>query len=184
MSNAEEGADAAAGKTERPVQLGWGHINLNVRNLDRSVAFYELLGFEIFFPAIPYLGLSSKPGTNPLPEAAEQALGLPKGTRGRACIMKLGAGFPMLDLTEFEAPPQSAPPLENRDRGFVRICLASQNLAQDHARLQAQGVEFLSAPTTAHDGLAEIAICSDPDGALIELIQIHLDRWPRPSPPG
>ena len=36
----------------------WGHININVSNLERSIEFYEKLGFEVFMPEIPYLGLN------------------------------------------------------------------------------------------------------------------------------
>ena len=61
--------------------------------------------------------------------------------------------------------------------GLVRICLASQNLAKDYALLTSAGVEFLSEPTEGVGGLAEIVICRDPDGTLIELIQIHLAKW-------
>ena len=37
----------------------WGHININVADLDLSISFYEELGFEIFMPGIPYLGLEA-----------------------------------------------------------------------------------------------------------------------------
>ena len=43
-------------RTEKP-SLNWGHINVNVANLERSIAFYQKLGFEVFIPAIPYIGL-------------------------------------------------------------------------------------------------------------------------------
>ena len=26
----------------------WGHVNINVSNLERSIEFYETLGFEVF----------------------------------------------------------------------------------------------------------------------------------------
>ena len=39
-------------------RFGWGHININVSDLDASVGFYEKLGFEVFIPGIPYLNLS------------------------------------------------------------------------------------------------------------------------------
>ena len=38
----------------------WGHININVANLDLSTSFYEKLGFELFRPDIPYLSLEAK----------------------------------------------------------------------------------------------------------------------------
>jgi predicted enzyme related to lactoylglutathione lyase len=51
------------------------------------------------------------------------------------------------------------------------------NLEADYKRLIDLGVDFISPPMTAKDGMAEIAVCIDPDGTLIELIQVHLDKW-------
>ena len=160
---------------DRP-KLSWGHVNLNVSNLERSIDFYRKLGFEIFIPAIPYLGMTADIGHDPLSKNALAALDLPQGTSGRACIMQLGEGFPKLDLTEY-SDVTHAPPLSNGDIGFVRICLASEDLAQDVERLSALGVEFVSGPQAGHAGLADIAVCRDPDGSLIELIQVYPERW-------
>lgn len=157
-------------------RLGWGHININVGDLDQSIAFYQKLGFEIFIPAIPYLALDQAPDQKPLPDDAATALGIRHGTKGRACIMQLGDGFPKLDLTELGGLDQSAP-LTNSDRGLVRICLVSEDLQGDVARLKAAGVEFLSEPKAGHAELADIAVCKDPDGTLIELLQVYLERW-------
>lgn len=158
--------------------LSWGHININVTDLDRSVAFYELLGFEPYIPGIPYLGLTTEPGDIELSGAV--ALGLPARTRGRACIMQLGRGYPKIDLIELELEAEveaPAAPLSNSDTGIVRLCLASQSLAQDYARLAEAGVLFISPPQADSRGLAQIAICHDPDGALIELIEIDGAKW-------
>eukprot|EP00439_Symbiodinium_sp_Y106_P088358 s1_g894.t1 len=156
--------------------FGWGHININVRDLDRSITFYEKLGFEVFIPAIPYLDLNTSTDHQALPNGAATALGVSQGTRGRACIMQLDDGLPKLDLTEFTDLEQRAP-LTNADTGLVRICLVSQDLPSDVARLKADGVEFLSEPQEGHGGLGDIAVCKDPDGTLIELLQVYLDRW-------
>lgn len=111
-----------------------------------------------------------------MPGDAAAALGIQQGTKGRACIMQLGDGFPKLDLTELSGLEQSAP-LTNSDRGLVRICLATEDLARDVKRLEADGVEFLSDPKAGHADLADIAVCKDPDGTLIELLQVYLERW-------
>lgn len=158
-------------------RFGWGHININVRNLDRSVDFYRRLGFEVFIPGIPYLNLDNGAEHRPLPDSAADALGVPRGSRGRACIMQLDAGFPKIDLTELAGLDQSEPP-GNADLGPVRICLVSTDLNRDVGELRAQGVTFLSQPEPGHDGMADIAVCVDPDGTLIELLQVHLERWP------
>ena len=156
--------------------LAWGHINVNVSDLDRSIAFYELLGFAVLFPGIPYLDVEQGPVPREIPEPGASALGLEPSTQGRGCIMQLGKGFPMLDLTDLSCS-DAASPLKTRDQGIVRICLASRNLAGDYKRLVEAGVEFLSAPKPGKGSSAEIAVCKDPDGTLIELIELHLDRW-------
>jgi len=156
-------------------KLRWGHININVSDLDSSIEFYEKLGFEIYKPSIPYTGLTVEPKSNSMDEGSRTALGLPEQTSGRACIMQLDNGYPKLDLTQLDDMTQSIP-LSNADLGLVRICLASANLEADYNSLKKIGIEFISPPQTAKDGRAEIAICRDPDGTLIELIQLNLGK--------
>jgi len=156
--------------------FSWGHININVRDLDRSVEFYRKLGFEIFIPGVPYVALSNAAAAQPLPNNAAEALGLEENVRGRACIMQLDEGFPKIDLTEFAGLNQNEP-LRNSDLGLVRICLVTENLLSEVERLRAEGVEFISEPKAGHMGLADMAVCRDPDGSLIELLQVYLERW-------
>lgn len=156
--------------------FGWGHININVRDLDRSVEFYRRLGFEIFIPGIPYLALTNQADAGLLPGDAADALGIARGARGRACIMQLDDGFPKLDLTEF-VDLKADGPLTNADLGVVRICLVTEDLEGEVARLKGEGVTFVSEPKSGHGGLADMAVCQDPDGTLIELLQVYLDRW-------
>jgi catechol 2,3-dioxygenase-like lactoylglutathione lyase family enzyme len=161
-------------------KFAWGHININVSDLDRSIEFYQKLGFDVFIPGIPYLGLTAEPGGSSMPESVANALGLPAQTEGRACIMQIDGGFPKIDLTELTelTDKKQANPLVNADLGLVRICLVSQDLKEDCARLGAQGVEFISGPQPGKDGMADVATCMDPDGTLIELLQVYLDKWP------
>lgn len=155
----------------------WGHLNVNVRHLERSIGFYELLGFEVFRNAVPYLGLERR-SLRPLPESMTEALGIAPGTRGRACILQLDGGLPKLDLIEL-TPAGKRQPLTSRDVGLVRLCLGSRDLDADVARLRSAGVEMLSEPQTDPRRLARVAVCLDPDGTSIELIEIDLARWAR-----
>ena len=155
--------------------LSWGHININVSDLDTSIAFYEKLGFSLLIPGVPYLGIE-KDAISKIPAKQGAALNVAEGAAARACIMQLDDGFPKIDLTEYKKDfPQGAGASD--DLGMVRLCLATQDLAKDHALLTEAGVEFLSEPTAGVGGLADIAICRDPDGTLIELIEIHLEKW-------
>ena len=70
----------------------WGHININVADLDLSISFYEELSFEIFMSGIPYLGLEAEEFKE-MPTSMTEALGVPFGTKGRSCIMQLDKGF-------------------------------------------------------------------------------------------
>lgn len=160
--------------------LSWGHVNLNVGDLERSIAFYARLGFVEFLPGIAYLGITRDGPAAEIPGACASALGLAPGTRAKGCILGLPGGFPMLDLTAYEGG-DSIVPTKGGSAGWERICLASRNLNADVARLREGGVEFLSAPAADPDGLARIAVCLDPDGHRIELIQIAYERWPAPS---
>lgn len=167
---------ASSLSSEQAAALSWGHININVSDLDASIEFYEKLGFEIFIPSIPYLGLTMGSTSKQVDGASRTALGLPENSFGRACIMQLGNTFPKIDLTQYDDLPQSKP-LNNADLGLVRICLGSSNLATDYDRLRKVNVDFISAPQVTKGGMAEVATCIDPDGTLIELIQVHLDKW-------
>ncbi|WP_439102370.1 VOC family protein [Congregibacter sp.] len=163
------------GEVSNGHKRSWGHININVSDLDASIAFYQKLGFSTFLPAIPYLNLGLEQ-ENTVDEASARALGLPAAPRGRACIMQLDDGFPKLDLTEFVDLDQREP-LENKDLGVVRLCLVTEDLAADYQALTADGVSFLSPPQSCYERLADVATCIDPDGTRIELLQVHLERW-------
>jgi len=157
-------------------RFGWGHININVGNLDASIEFYRKLGFESFIDGIPYLNLSAA-NVETMQAGSALALGVSEGTAARACIMQLDDGFPKIDLTQLSGLEQRAP-LENADRGLVRFCLMSQDLATDYDDLVAAGVPFLSPPQQCQARMADVATCVDPDGTLIELLQVYLDKWP------
>ena len=90
--------------------------------------------------------------------------------------MQLDDGFPKIDLTEF-ADLELGGPLRNADLGLVRICLITEDLQREVAYLKAEGVKFISEPKVGHNELAVIAVCKDPDGTLIELLQVYLERW-------
>lgn len=174
----------ASGPGKQSLGLGfrWGHVNINVTDLERSIAFYEKLGFELYLPDIPYLGLSRDSGPRALTVTSAIALGLERGASGRGCIMQLtGGGYPKIDLIELEfhtdADRRSAP-LNNADLGLVRLCLIAPDVAMACAALTAQGVEFLSTPQHGQNEMVTMATCKDPDGTLIELLEIHRERWP------
>ena len=90
--------------TDHVLQFTWGHVNVNVSNLERSIAFYEKLGFESFRPGIPYLDLTDGAGTAEIPDSCAHALGLAVETRARGeCL-----GEPRYLLVSSGAHPKKA----------------------------------------------------------------------------
>lgn len=154
--------------------LAWGHVNINVRKLENSIKFYELMGFKVLIEGIPYLDLDSVYPARYLPDDAADAMGIDRGLQGRSVIMQLGNGFPKIDLIELVTDSKRSP-LSNSDLGLVRFCLLTQDLHGVVAHLKTHGVPFISDIKSAHRDLAQIAICKDPDGTLIELLQPQLD---------
>lgn len=140
------------------------HVNVNCSDFDRSKAFYEMLGFE---------HMMDVPPTN-TPEVAA-AVGMPPYRVNGALLILRGGGQPfVLDLLEWQDPTDAAPPYPHLYHlGIARIALASDDLEGDMARLQGQGVEFLSEPASVTLGNRTTTfVCfKDPDGTILELAQ-------------
>jgi catechol 2,3-dioxygenase-like lactoylglutathione lyase family enzyme len=145
--------------------IGLVHVNVNCSNFERSRAFYELLGFEL---------LMEVHERNTAEVAA--AVGLePYHLRG--ALMRLAdvkSPF-VIDLIEWKDPSDPSPPYARLNHlGIARIAMASSDLDADMARLQAEGVEFISEPATVvWEGHTDSRfVCfRDPDGSVLELVE-------------
>ena len=144
---------------------GLVHVNINCSDFDRSLSFYELLGFQ---------KLVGVPAQN-TPEVAA-AVGMPPYTvKGALLILKNSKTPLMIDLLEWVDPSDSSPPYEHLYHlGIARVALATDDLESDVAFLQSNGVEFLSEPATVKlkDNPATRFVCfKDPDGTILELVE-------------
>jgi catechol 2,3-dioxygenase-like lactoylglutathione lyase family enzyme len=142
------------------------HINVNVTNFERSIEFYKLFGFKVILD----LGVVSS-------QKLSEGMRLPNG-RGRAVLMILGDNprATRLDLIEWENPQTEGRAYPTPwHAGICRIALRTRTLQKDYEDLKAKGVEFWTEPkmVEVRDGRQEgFVCCSDPDGTLIELIQV------------
>ncbi len=141
---------------------GIHHPGLTTGDADRLLAFYrDLLGFQEIF------GFGWEAGT----EMSDFAAGITgvKNSTARSVLLKAGNAF--LEIFEYEQPAST----RSDDRalsqqGFAHVCLDSDDVIADHARLAAAGVEFVSAPVDV--GPMRLCYCRDPDGNFVELQQI------------
>ena len=152
------------------------HVNVNCSNIERSKAFYELLGFKSVWELSTEKIQSEAPQTDGprLPDG----MGLPdRSWAGRSHIMMLNPENEeetRLDLIEWEDPRDPEPPYAHLGHlGINRICLGIEGfeeLEKEYKRLVDAGVEFLSPPVKLGQG--GFANMKDPDGTIIELMTI------------
>ncbi len=139
------------------------HVNICVRDMERSIRFYQDLGFtkvNDFTLEDPNVG---------------DALGL-KARKLRGVFMRLGndANAPVLDLVQFiDPPPQGQPYPTLNNIGICRIAFTVDDIDKTYEELKAKKVEFV-APLKKIDGPggAKIGVVcfKDPDGTILELI--------------
>jgi len=144
---------------------GLVHVNVNCSDFERSLAFYERLGFKFAVEVPP---------TNT--EEVAAAVGMPPyRVRGALLVLETSRGPFMLDLLEWQQPSDSEPPYPHLYHvGIARIALATDDLDGDMARLKSEGVEFLSEPATVtlEGERATRFVCfKHPDGTILELVQ-------------
>ncbi len=139
------------------------HVNICVRDMERSIQFYQDLGFKKvndFTMEDPSVG---------------DALGL-KARKLRGVFMRLGddANSPVLDLVQFmDPPPQGQPYPSLNNIGICRIAFTVDDIDKTYEELKAKKVEFV-APLHKIDGPggAKIGVVcfKDPDGTVLELL--------------
>lgn len=141
------------------------HVNVNCRDLERSLGFYR-----------DALGLAPKTHTRPEPQDGA-GFGLEGRVQWDAHLLHdpRGVSGPGVDLLQWLRPaPVGRPPGAANHLGIFRVGLGHPDLDALHARLAGAGVPTLSPPTEmpldSTGGLAVRFFCAlDPDGACVEL---------------
>ncbi|MGE0384927.1 MAG: VOC family protein [Gammaproteobacteria bacterium] len=154
--------------------LNFMHVNLHVTDLERSIAFYERLGFRIH-----YEGDRREAATMPefeLNDRLEYG-----GGRHRAVLMSLGdhpRATTLLCLTQFVDPPATPKPFKPRhEAGTHRIAFRVKDLDGMLAGLRAAGVDIRDpvveseAPGLARGLRMRWTLFPDPDSNLLELME-------------
>jgi lactoylglutathione lyase len=124
--------------------MGLIHTCYRITDIDRSVAFYEALGFE-------------EKGRLPIrDEAVNVFMGMPED-----------GPEPRLELTFNHGRTE---PYEI-GTGYGHIAITAGDLDATLARLAEQGIEPERPPYTVSDGGSRLCFVRDPDGYRIELIE-------------
>ena len=140
------------------VLLNLVHVNINVSDLDRAIAFYERIGFHVM---------------HRLEGEGSDTMG-PATSRG--AVMSLSddpRASCKIELLKW-TPSENEPPRERSPYqvGVSRVAIRTKNLLETVEELRSRGVEFLSEP---HEidvvGAMRYVLFRDPDGTLLELIE-------------
>jgi len=140
------------------------HVNINVTDIYRSLAFYEALGFTVMH----VFGDRQDPGD-----------WTPMEMRGRRCrgvVLSLSdhpRAATKIELLEWIDPKtEPAPPREVTQAGVARVALRTRDLASFTEKLRSTGIEFESAPVEIDVvGASRFVLFRDPEGTLLELIE-------------
>lgn len=149
---------------------GVHHTAISTGNLERAVDFYTgLLGFQMI----------SRFDWQQGNDSADAVTGL-KNSAAQAAMLKLGNAF--LELFEYQAP---APRTVGADRpvcdhGITHIALQVDDLEAEYRRLSAAGMRFHCAPISGFPAVYG----RDPDGNVVELMQVAEDSPMRLDHPG
>lgn len=139
------------------------HVNICVRDMERSIWFYEELGF-------------SKVNDFTLDDpSVGDALGV-TAKKLRGVFMRLGSdpNAPVLDLVQFIEPPTQGQPYSSLNNvGICRIAFTVDDIDRTYEELKAKKVEFVAPlkKLTGPGGARMGVVCfKDPDGTVLELI--------------
>lgn len=151
------------------VPTGFVHVQINVSDLDRSLVFYEMLGFEVIGK-----GNISDPDLF-------AALGL-DGGRLRGAFLRIPGRStkvtPMLDMIQFiDPPPQGSPYPALNHLGIARICFQVGDIEAAERRLIEQDIETLGPIgelRTKANMVGKVLCFKDPDGTILEYSEINV----------
>jgi len=139
------------------------HIGIVVIDMAASVEFYrDRLGLEVwadFEDHSPYLAAVTE---------------LP-GAHARMVKLQAPNGVSIELLQYLSHPPAPSPAARACDRGCNHVSLEVDDIDSLHEALSRQGVRFHTPPTVSPDGGAKVTYCRDPEGNIVELVEL-LDR--------
>jgi catechol 2,3-dioxygenase-like lactoylglutathione lyase family enzyme len=148
----------------------WGfesifHFTVNATHFERSLAFYQTLGFQLLRDNRDVVW----------PDFVAGNFGMRKA-QGRGALLALGTGpeHTRLDLIEWLEPAYDPAPAKPWSERVPRIlALRTRNLRAAYAELRARGIEFLTEPRSLDpkSGIVAVVCCRDPDGLIVELIE-------------
>lgn len=141
---------------------GIDHVAISTGDIERLSAFYRgQLGFTEVF--------AQEWGVGNV--VADRIIGL-RDSVARVVMLRLGNVC--LELFQYQqpTPKQGDPQRPACDHGITHLCLQVEDIHAEYDRLRANGMQFHCPPQDVHHGSARATYGRDPDGNIIELIEL------------
>lgn len=143
------------------------HTTIAARDLDETVEFYRLLGFEV---------LNDRRKVD-WPDFVAGIFGM-RSAKGRGVLLVVPADphGPMLDIIEWLEPKAEFPDPARHAETVPRIlAFRTRNIHAAYADLKAKGVVFFRDVFVPEEdlGLVGSICCRDPNGNVVELIELQ-----------
>lgn len=142
------------------------HIAINSQDLDKSLAFYQRLGFTL---------LADRLVDNDL---VKTAFLVPTGDF-RFVHLRLGDDdqATVLDIVEWFNPATADSgdtPLSQHQRGLTRFSVLTDDTQRVYDELSAEGFEFLTTPESVMtpEGGWKVCLIKDPDNVVVQVTQL------------
>lgn len=141
------------------------HLAINSKDLDKSIAFYKNLGFQV---------MADRTVDNPEVQKAfmVECSGL------RFVHLSLGddENATLLDIVQWfgpDTPDGQGPPAQNQ-QGITRFAVLTDDTRAVYEDLKAKGVKILTEPTTVltPNGGWTVSLVEDPDGVVVQITQL------------
>ena len=141
--------------------IGVRHLGIVVKDLNRAMWFYkELLGLELQRRMVE---------NGPCIDTV-LALG---GVEVETVKLRAKEGITQIELVSFRSHPVSL--LENVRTliaGPTHVAFTVDDLDKLYVDMSSAGIEFNCPPQVSPDGKVLLTYCKDPDGTLVELVEI------------
>jgi catechol 2,3-dioxygenase-like lactoylglutathione lyase family enzyme len=142
------------------------HVAINSTDLDRSLAFYQRLGFTL---------LADRLVNNDL---VKTAFLVPTGDF-RFAHLRLGDDdqATVLDIVEWYNPATEVTgdaPVSQHQQGLTRFSVLTDDTQRVYDELSAEGVAFLTKPESVltPEGGWKVCLIKDPDGVVVQVTQL------------
>lgn len=136
------------------------HAGIVVKDLRRSIIFYKKL-----------LHLKIVKEDDESGSFIDSILGLKK-VKVHTVKMASNEGSGLVELLCFESHKDRKRVIKPYSFGPTHIAFEVDNLDREYKKLTRNRIIFIASPQPSPDGRAKVAFCKDPDGTLIELVEI------------